>query len=139
MPKKYCIALIVIFLFLTGKSSAQIGFETSLVNPNGDIGQFYKKNISADLFLMRGGGANEHFRIRMGIFYTNLSPRLDTVPQYAVLIGGTPYTQIVPGYLVDHNFTMTYIYGDFSYKVVTYKKISLYAGLGIEGGKVHES
>ncbi len=136
-PENFFKILLICVSLYAGAASAQVGFETSLMSPNGDIGQFYKKNISADLYFMNGY-MDGRLRIRIGVFYTKLSPRLDTVPIYGVQIGGTPYVQVVPGILVDGKLTMVYLYGDMSYRLLKIKKFALFAGLGIEGGKVHE-
>ena len=138
IPENFFKLLFVCLSMYGGVASAQIGVETSLVSPNGDIGQFYKKNISADIYAM-SGDADDRLRVRMGLFYTKLSPRLDTVPIYGVQIGGTPQTLVVPGILVDGKLSMEYMYGDISYRVIKIKKFALFAGIGIEGGKVHES
>ena len=69
-----------------------------------------------------------------GIFYTKLSPRLDTVPVYAIQTGGNTGTAILPGYLVNHDLGMLYLYIDIGYRIVKFKKFSLYAGAGLEGG-----
>ncbi len=82
------------------------------------------------------------WRERAGIFYTKLTSRLDTVPVYAVqsggsLSGGSGGTTVLPGYLVDREFTMGYVYIDIGYRVLRVKKFSLYVGAGIEGGISH--
>lgn len=138
VPENFFKMLLVCLFIYAGTASAQIGFETSLTSPNGDIGQFYKKNISADLYAI-DGCLDGRVRIRMGLFYTKLSPRLDTVPIYGVQIGGTPNVRVVPGILVDGKLSMEYFYGDISYRIIKIKKLALFAGIGIEGGKVHES
>ena len=132
--------LLLVGLFMyAGVASAQIGFKTSLVNPDGDIGQFYNKGVSAELFLVLKDDDGP-WRERAGIFYTKLSSRLDTVPVYAVgnnvtAAGGYTSTSVFPGYLVDHKFSMLYAYLDLGYRVVRVKKLSLYVGIGLTGGK----
>jgi hypothetical protein len=134
-PQKILKILAVLFLFAES-ASAQIGFKTSLVSPDGDIGQFYNKGVSGDLYFVAKDD-NGPWRERAGIFYTKLSARLDTFPIYAVQTGPTVPggTLVLPGYQVDHEFNMLYIYMDIGYRVLRVKKFSLYVGAGLEGGK----
>jgi hypothetical protein len=139
-PQKILKILVILFLFAEAVS-AQIGFKTSLVSPNGDIGQFYNKGVSGELYVIAKDDDGP-WRERAGIFYTKLKSRLDTVPVYAVqsgatLSGGNGGTTVLPGYLADHQFSMCYVYIDIGYRVLKVKKLSLYVGAGIEGGISH--
>ena len=134
-PKRILIILAVLFLFVES-TSAQIGLKMSMVSPNGDIGQYYNKGVSGDLFVVAKDD-NGPWRERAGLFYTKLTSRLDTVPVYAVqtgtLMGGSG-TTVLPGYLVDHKFSMGYVYIDIGYRVLRVKKLSLYIGAGLDAG-----
>jgi hypothetical protein len=109
---------------------AQFGVTISQVSPNGEIGQYFKKAPAVSVYTMFD---EDNWRGRAGIFYARLSPRIDSAPVYMVKEdGGT--TTIIPGYLVNHNMGMGYIFIDYSYRVVKVKPVGLYLGAGMMAG-----
>jgi hypothetical protein len=118
-------------------TSAQIGIKGGLLVPYGDIGQFFNKTSSFEIF-----GINEfdegQFRMRMGLFYAKFTSRLDTFPIYAVTSDPMrPNLHIVPGYLVNNKFRMYGINADFSVRLFNVKGFSTYAGAGLQAGIAH--
>ncbi len=122
--------LLLIGMFSYSATRAQMGMTISQVNPNGEIGQYFNKSAGVSLYTTFD---EDNWRGRAGFFYTRLTPRIDTAPVYLVSTVGSN-TSIVPGYLVNHNMGMGYVFIDYSYRVVKVKPVSLYLGAGMMVG-----
>ena len=127
--------LLLLLLFAGTDCRAQIGVKLSQLSPYGDIGEYFNKAPSIEVY---GVAKEDKWKERFGILYSHLTPRTDTVHIYAVQTDPAGNTQLVlPGYLVNHTLTYTYVTGDLSYRFVKLKGFSLYGGAGIVAGKSH--
>ncbi|MCW3122553.1 MAG: hypothetical protein JWQ38_2045 [Flavipsychrobacter sp.] len=121
----------LLFLMLCNRSDAQFGAQLSSFAPKGDIGQYFKKGASIDIYI--NVQSNDYkWLYRWGFFHTALSSRIDTVPVYGVM-GNT----VLPGYLVNKNFTVNYLGIDLNRLVVKTHGFSIYLGVGIIAGQSH--
>lgn len=121
------------FFANSNRANAQFGMQLSLFAPKGDIGQYFSKGRSTDLYLTVQSNDNK-WKERMGFFYTALSSRIDTARIYA-----TDGTTVFPGVLVNKKFNMACLTSDISRRVVSMHGISLYLGIGLIAGISHAS
>ncbi len=105
----------------------QIGIKGGLLTPYGDIGQYYKKTPSFEVFLFNADEENR-YKIRFGYYYANLPIRIDTVPIYAIQY---PAVIVLPGFLVNKTLIMQGVNSDFSYRVAHLGNLSLFAAAGL--------
>ncbi len=108
-------------------AKGQIGIKGGLFSPYGDIGQYFKKTPSFEVFLFNADEENR-YKIRFGYYYANLPIRIDTVPIYAIQY---PSVTVLPGFLVNKNLTMQGLNSDFSYRVAHIGELSLFAAAGL--------
>ncbi len=124
-------------LFIYHQSQGQVGLNVSQFIPNGDLGAYYNSGISTHGFIVKNKLDGE-VRVRFGLLYAKLSPKVDTLSQYEVDGSGSS-TLIYPGYVVNHSLTIYEILTDLSYRVIHKNNLSYYAGFGYGGGLAKES
>lgn len=141
IPRQLILACSLLFTIMIctplSNCSGQFGIKAGMISPYGDIGQYFKKAPIVEIF-----GINEHrdgqFRVRMGLFYTKFTSRLDTFPIYAIADDpNRPNVKVVPGYLVNNKFRMYGINADFSVRLFEAGNFSAYAGAGLQLAIAH--
>ena len=130
------LALTSCFLVAYVHSQAQIGFQVSSFIPKGDIGQYFNKGTSIDAYFVIQSDDGK-WQYRVGCLYTALSSRIDTVPIYGVREGGGMPTMVLPGFLVNRNFSIKCISGEISRRIFDIHGLGLYGGAGFIGGISH--
>jgi len=131
----YIPTLCVLFIMCTGKSFAQFGIQVSEIIPKGDIGQYYNKGKSIDIYFALQTDDGK-WKYRFGFFYTNLTPRIDTAPICGVQYDGNNIT-VFPGFLVNHDVNMKCLSADIDRRLIFIHGFSLYIGLGLIMGISH--
>ena len=114
----------------------QIGFKASYLMPRNEFGMDFKRAPAYELYCQfRNKGGAGNWTARLGVFYTSLKPRLDTIPSY--LVRENP-TMLFPGYIVYKKLTFMGLSMDYAYSVVHYKGFRMDLGLGLLVGKYHQ-
>lgn len=120
------------------KTSASVGLKLAHFDPRGDMGQYFKNSLSYEAYFSKDYG-DSPLRGRIGLFYANMKPRLDSFPVYDVRIDySTSTNTVMPGYLVYHRYRIFGMYIDQSVRVFKTKNFSAYAGIGLAVGHLEE-
>lgn len=122
-------------LLIAHTTIAQVGVKISQMRPKGDIGEYFKKNISYDIYYYIGT-LNDHLRSRVGVMYAQSTSRLDTFNVYAVKGSGSS-ALILPGYEVYHKLGIMGLYIDEDLRIIRRRGVTIFAGLGLMVGKAH--
>jgi len=125
--------LVIITLIAAIPCYGQIGIKLFQFRPIGDLGAAMKKSYSGELMYI-GDFENGNLRLRAGVSFIILKPRLDTFPVYTLKQDGNGITAY-PGYEVYHKYNMYLFHMGFDYKIITLGNFSFYPGLDfIVGG-----
>jgi hypothetical protein len=116
--------------------SLQLGAKVAYVKPRNGFAMEFKSAPSYELYLqIRSKHGNGPFSTRIGFFYTDTKPRLDTIPTYMVKVSYPD--KLFPGYVVYHKMDLKGIYIDYAYSLICYNRLRLDLGLGLMGGISH--
>ncbi len=135
--RRYCAALCLLLLppAYSSQTFAQSGLniKACYVHPKGNFGAEMKKTLGVEVGLaspLRHG----NIFTKVGLYYTNFQPRLDTFPISIVRHDYIP--TVYPGVRVWEQFTTYGFFADFSFKIAQVKKFALFLGPGVSVGKV---
>jgi len=132
MKRKLLVAALLAFIAID--SSAQIGFKLIQFRPVGELGMVMSKKITGELMYLQE--FDEKTRMRFGLSFTSLKPRLDTFPVYAYKDDGQ--LSVLPGYEVYHKYNMIILFGGMDYAFIDEENLFVYAGLDILIGGVDQ-
>ena len=124
-----------IFIVCSLKSSAQYAVKLIQFRPTGDMGMVLKQGFTGEIMYLESLDTDEETRMRYGISYISLKPRMDTFPVYGVLTDGSG-TKVLPGYEVYHQYSLTTIFGGIDYAPIRKENYYVYGGLDIVFGGV---
>src|SRR4051812_18321504 len=128
--------ILMLLMLIANSVAAQVGVKVSQLTPYGDIGEYFNKAPAYEIFAIL---KNDNLRERFGILYSHLTPRIDTMPVYAVQVDPGNNTQkVIPGFLNNRTLTFAVITADFGYRIINIKdKFFLYGAAGLVAGKSH--
>ncbi len=133
---KPAVRILIFLVLIVNSVTAQVGVKVSQLAPYGDIGEYFNKAPAYEVFAVL---KEDNFRERFGILYSHLTPRIDTMPVYAVQVDpGTGRQTVIPGFLNNRMLTFAVVTADFGYRIINIKhKFFLYGAAGIVAGKSH--
>ena len=159
MCKRYipqCLFLLVLFLCNSGTTAGaqqfvhynsgepsfknggpiQLGVKVAYLMPRNEFGMDFNRAPGYEFYCQfRDDGGAGRWAARLGVFYANFKPRLDTVPSY--MVQEFP-TMIFPGYIVYRKLSFIGLTMDYAYSVVHQKGFRLDLGLGLIIGQYHQ-
>jgi hypothetical protein len=109
-------------------STFQLGAKVAQIQPRNAFGKDFGRAPGYEFYVqVRYNEGRSGFSNRVGVFYADLQPRLDTIPDY--LVRGNP-TTVLPGYVCYRKFNLRGLYIDAAYTVVQLRKLNVDIGCG---------
>jgi hypothetical protein len=114
----------------------QLGAKVAYMKPRNSFGMDFSNAPSYEMYLQfRSRHGSGPLSGRVGFFYTDTKPRLDTIPSYLAQIGSPD--KLFPGYIAYHKMNLKGIFIDYAYSLLCYQRLRLDLGLGLMGGISH--
>lgn len=113
--------------------SSEVGLLVSYIMPRNDFAVEFDRGPSYELYYqMRSDEGNGRWAARVGLFYADFKPRLDSFPKY--MVQTSPAERLIPGYVAYTKFDLKGFFIDYAYSVVKYRRFRLDLGLGLMVG-----
>jgi len=128
--------LLFAYLLIGTKSFGQLGIRITHMRPTGDLGAIMKPTVSGELLYFDQGFDDEDYRMRIGLSFFSLKPRMDTFPVYMPKYDGTG---IIGGTQVFHSYKIYLLSGGYDYAVINKEPLSLYPGIDVLMGGIDRS
>jgi len=123
--KMKAIYILLVCIFISADAFPQLGIKAFYFMPRGELGQVMKKNVGFEI-LKKEDFESSSFRLRYGVDFIPLKPRLDTFPAYAIRSDNN--TAVLPGY-ISYDFCMTAdMFFGMDFKILNEDKFNPYAG-----------
>ena len=114
----------------------QLGLKASYLMPRNEFGMDFKRTPAYEIYCQfRNKDGDGKWAARVGLFYADPKPRLDTIPSYIVQ---EPSTKLFPGYIVYKKLRFMGIGMDYAYSAVHYHNFRMDIGLGLLVGQYHQ-
>jgi hypothetical protein len=120
----------LLFLFVSLNSFAQIGLQLLQFRPTGEMGMVMKKGITGELLYM--DNFDDRWRVRAGLSFISLRPRMDTFPSYA--IEESNGVTVLGGYQVFHKYSLTFLSVGVDYSIIDKEPFFFYPGVDLVVG-----
>jgi hypothetical protein len=126
------IIFFIISLFAFLNSYGQLGIKISQYRPANELGGVFNKAVAGEISVVQSS-FKKKWAIHLGISYTQLKSRQDTVRLYAVSNKGGDY-KVYPGYQVYNKYNLFWMSLGVDYYWIKTKKAKLYSGLDVIAG-----